>query len=44
MPDPIPVQDRVGGIAKPLQSYGDVVEVFQIPLQGLAHDVGAAPL
>ncbi len=44
MPDPIPIQYRVGGVAKPLQSYGEVVKVLQIPFQRLAHDVGAASL
>ena len=42
LPDPIPLQDRIGRIAEPFRGQGEVVEVFQISFQRLPEDFGAA--
>ena len=39
MPNPIPVKDRVGRIVKPFLGYLDIVQIFQVPLNGLADDI-----
>ena len=39
MPNPIPVKDRVGRIVKPFLGYPDIVQVFQVPFNGLADDI-----
>ena len=44
MPNLIPVQYRVGGVAQPFQGYAEVVKVLQIAFQRLANDIGAASL
>ena len=41
-PDPVPVEFRIARIAKPVDGNGEVVEVFEIVLNGQANDLRAA--
>ena len=41
-PDLVPVQHRIAGVAEPVDSNGEIVEVFEIVLDGEADDVRPA--
>lgn len=44
MPDLIPIQHRIGGVAQPLHGHRQSVEILQVPPYGLANHLGPAAL